>query len=178
MEFQVRPDRSPTRCARHCRPPTWLPLIPSSPVVRRGSATECDMCRRPCGRGAARCRLWRRSIPGTATARALGQRAPSSWRGLSCGGCRPRRSKRRSSIPASRGRTEQTNPSTGSSAISTCRCCGFGIASKPGSASKRGGATTTTAAHSSLGYLTPAGFKAKHLLNNAPRSVVRTDDIL
>jgi putative transposase len=32
--------------------------------------------------------------------------------------------------------------------------------------------------HSSLGYLTPAAFKAKHLLNNAPRSVVRTDDIL
>jgi putative transposase len=32
--------------------------------------------------------------------------------------------------------------------------------------------------HSSLGYLTPATFKAKHLLNNAPRSVVRTDDIL
>jgi putative transposase len=30
--------------------------------------------------------------------------------------------------------------------------------------------------HSS--YLTPAAFKAKHLLNNAPRSVVRTDDIL
>jgi putative transposase len=32
--------------------------------------------------------------------------------------------------------------------------------------------------HSSLGYFTPAAFKAKHLLNNAPRSVVRTDDIL
>ena len=32
--------------------------------------------------------------------------------------------------------------------------------------------------HSSLGYLTPAAFKAKHLLNNAPRSIVRTDDIL
>jgi putative transposase len=32
--------------------------------------------------------------------------------------------------------------------------------------------------HSSLGYLTPAAFKAKHLLHNAPRSVVRTDDIL
>jgi len=32
--------------------------------------------------------------------------------------------------------------------------------------------------HSSLGYSTPAAFKAKHLLNNAPRSVVETDDIL
>ena len=32
--------------------------------------------------------------------------------------------------------------------------------------------------HSSLGYLTPAPFKAKHLLNHARRSVVRTDDIL
>jgi hypothetical protein len=32
--------------------------------------------------------------------------------------------------------------------------------------------------HSSLGYLTLAAFKAKHLLNNAPRSVVRTDDLL
>jgi transposase InsO family protein len=32
--------------------------------------------------------------------------------------------------------------------------------------------------HSSLGYLTLAAFKAKHLLNKAPRSVVRTDDIL
>lgn len=32
--------------------------------------------------------------------------------------------------------------------------------------------------HSSLGYLTHAAFKAKHPLNNAPRSVVRTDDIL
>jgi putative transposase len=31
---------------------------------------------------------------------------------------------------------------------------------------------------SSLGYLTPAAFKAKHLLNNAPRSVVRPEDIL
>jgi hypothetical protein len=39
---------------------------------------------------------------------------------------------------------KQTNPSTGSSAISTCRCSGFGIASKPRSASKRGVATTTT----------------------------------
>lgn len=32
--------------------------------------------------------------------------------------------------------------------------------------------------HSSLGCLTPAAFKAKHLLNNAWRSLVRTDDIL
>jgi len=31
---------------------------------------------------------------------------------------------------------------------------------------------------SSLGYLMPAAFKAKHLLTNAPRFVVRTDDIL
>ena len=32
--------------------------------------------------------------------------------------------------------------------------------------------------HSSLGYLSPAAFKAKHLRNNAPCSVVRTDEIL
>jgi putative transposase len=32
--------------------------------------------------------------------------------------------------------------------------------------------------HSSLGDVTPAAFKAKHLLNNALRSVVGTDDIL
>ena len=50
---------------------------------------------------------------------------------------------RRSSTPASRGRTVPTSHSMGSFATSTCRCSGFATVPRPRSASKTGGATTT-----------------------------------
>jgi len=58
------------------------------------------------------------------SARTMGR---SSWRGRSSAGCRPPRSRRRTSTRASRGRTAPTNPSTGSCATSTCRCSGSAI---------------------------------------------------
>ena len=74
------------------------------------------------GADAARERAWRAALS------ALRQRPRVRRDGRFSAGCRPPRSRRRSSTRASRGRTAPTNRSTGSSATSTCRCSGSATA--------------------------------------------------
>ena len=88
----------------------------------------------------------------------------SLWRGRSSAGCRPPRSRWPTSTRASRGRTAPTNRSTASCAYQHLSLQWF---------RNRADAKVSIEAwrrhynevrpHSSLGYLTPAAFKAKHL---------------
>ena len=106
------------------------------------------------GPGAARQRPRRAAVPAVDNGPEFVARAILRW--LHEAGI-----ERRSSIRGSPGRMALTNPSTGSSATSVCRCSGSAIASTPRSASSSGGGTTTRCRpHSSLGYLTPVEFKA------------------
>ena len=74
---------------------------------------------------------------------AVRQRTGVCRQGRRCAGCWPRRSRRRSSTPASRGRMASTNRSMGSSGTSISRCSGFAPAPKRRSASSSGGTITT-----------------------------------
>src|SRR5437867_1764742 len=138
-----------------------------------------------------RCGLWRRSIHGTATARFA---SSSSARAMcsaptgctACGdrkGSRCRRSGRADAwLPVDRGKPwqngadESFNGKFRDQHLSLQWFRNRVEAKVSIEAWRRH--YNDVRPHSSLGYLTPAAFKAKHLLNNAPRSVVRTDDIL